>query len=52
MLIFAGWVNRPLRKAVNEYKEHYPLECNHQGLDNELIEKLTGELNMVSAVAC
>jgi putative transposase len=30
---------RHLRKAVEEYTEHYHLERNHQGLDNELIEK-------------
>ena len=30
---------RHLRKAVKEYMEHYHLERNHQGLDNELIEK-------------
>ena len=30
---------RHLRKAVAEYAEHYHLERNHQGLDNELIEK-------------
>jgi putative transposase len=29
---------RHLRKAVNEYTEHYHLERNHQGLGNELIE--------------
>ena len=27
---------RHLRKAVREYTEHYHLERNHQGLDNEL----------------
>jgi transposase InsO family protein len=30
---------RHLRKAVKEYTEHYHLERNHQGLDNELVEK-------------
>ena len=30
---------RHLRKAVKDYTEHYHLERNHQGLDNELIEK-------------
>jgi hypothetical protein len=29
---------RHLRKAVKEYTEHYHVERNHQGLDNELIE--------------
>jgi putative transposase len=30
---------RHLRNAVSEYAAHYHLERNHQGLDNELIEK-------------
>ena len=28
-----------LRKAVTEYMQHYHVERNHQGLDNELIDK-------------
>jgi len=43
---------RHLRKAVKEYTEHYHLERNHQGLDNELIEKLTGRPNMDAPVEC
>ncbi len=43
---------RHLRKAVKEYTEHYHLERNHQGLDNELIEKLIDEPNMSGAVEC
>jgi putative transposase len=43
---------RHLRKAVMEYTEHYHLERNHQGLDNELIEKLIDERNMDGAVEC
>ena len=43
---------RHLRKAVKEYAEHYHLERNHQGLDNELIEKLMDEPNMEGAVEC
>ena len=39
---------RHLRKAVKEYTEHYHLERNHQGLDNELIDKR----NMDGAVEC
>ena len=30
---------RHLRNTVKEYTEHYHLERNHQGLDNELIEQ-------------
>jgi hypothetical protein len=30
---------RHLRSALTEYTEHYHLERNHQGLDNELIER-------------
>jgi len=35
-----------LRRAVNEYTEHYHLERNHQGLDNRLIEELPGVVDM------
>ncbi len=41
-----------LRKAVKEYTEHYHFERNHQGLDNQLIEKPIGEPNMGDAVDC
>ena len=43
---------RDLRKAVKEYTEHYHFERNRQGLNNELIEKLSGEPNMDRAVEC
>ncbi len=43
---------RHLRTAVKEYTGHYHLERNHQGLENELIEKPSGELNMTGAVEC
>jgi len=43
---------RHLRKAVKEYTEHYHLERDHQGLDNELIEKLTDSPSMDAAVEC
>jgi putative transposase len=43
---------RHLRKAVREYTEHYHFERNHQGLDNQLIEKLSDEVNMDGAVEC
>ena len=39
-----------LRDAVKQYTEHYHVERNHQGLDNRLIEKLLGGINMNSAV--
>ena len=29
---------KSLRRAVNEFIEHYHGERNHQGLDNEIIE--------------
>ncbi len=41
-----------LRTAVKEYTGHYHLERNHQGLENELIEKPSGELGMTGAVEC
>jgi transposase InsO family protein len=37
---------RHLRTAVNEYTEHYHLERNHQGLENELIEDRRGAVDM------
>ena len=43
---------RHLRKAVKEYTEHYHLERNHQGLDNELIEKPSRRVNAGRAVDC
>jgi transposase InsO family protein len=43
---------RHLRTAVNEYTEHYHLERNHQGLDNELIEKPVHEPHLNGGVAC
>jgi putative transposase len=41
---------RHLRHAVQEYTEHYHVERNHQGLDNRLIEKPQGVVDMDSAV--
>jgi transposase InsO family protein len=41
---------RHLRHAVKEYTEHYHIERNHQGLDNRLIEKPSGAVDMNSAV--
>jgi putative transposase len=41
---------RCLRHAVKEYAEHYHVERNHQGLDNQLIEKPTGVVDMNFAV--
>ena len=41
---------RHLRHAVKEYTEHYHVERNHQGIDNKLIEKLHGVININSAV--
>ncbi len=38
--------------AVKEYTEHYHQERNHQGLDNELIEKVTAGPKMDGTVAC
>jgi hypothetical protein len=43
---------RHLRKAVKEYTEHYHVERNHQGLDNQLIEKASDEANMDRPVEC
>jgi transposase InsO family protein len=43
---------RHLRKAVKDYTEHYHQERNHQGLDNELIEKLIDGPDMDGMVHC
>jgi putative transposase len=43
---------RHLRAVVKEFTEHYHLERNHQGLENELIAKPRDELNMTGAVEC
>ena len=43
---------RHLRRAVKEYTDHYHQERNHQGLDNQLIEKPSGEPDMRTAVEC
>jgi putative transposase len=43
---------RHLRTAVKEYTEHYHFERNHQGLNNQLIEKPRGEPNQALAVGC
>ena len=43
---------RHLRTAVREYTEHYHLERNHQGLDNELIEKSRDEPCVDGDVDC
>jgi transposase InsO family protein len=43
---------RHLRTAVQEYTDHYHLERNHQGLENELIEDRRDELNVDGRVEC
>ena len=41
-----------LRRAVLQLVEHYHLERNHQGLDNELIEDQRSTTNSNSGVEC
>jgi transposase InsO family protein len=43
---------RHLRKAVKEYTDHYHSERNHQGLDNELIERQINGSGMDGVVDC
>ena len=43
---------RHLRGAVKEYTEHYHLERNHQGLNNDLIEKPSDEPHLGCVVEC
>ncbi len=37
---------------MKEYTDHYHLERNHQGLDNELIENPSRPVNVGNAVDC
>ena len=41
---------RHLRTAVKEYTKHYHFERNHQGLNNELIERPSDEIHVNGAV--
>lgn len=41
-----------LRQAVKEYTAHYHCERNHQGLNNQLIEKTRDRLNADNTVVC
>jgi transposase InsO family protein len=43
---------RHLRKAVNEYTEHYHLERNHQGLDNQLVERQSDQTCVGDVIDC
>lgn len=43
---------RHLRRAVREFVEHYHLERNHQGLDNELIVPMTEPVNDNAPIEC
>jgi transposase InsO family protein len=43
---------RHLRTAVREYTEHYHFERNHQGLNNELIEKSADKHDVDGVVDC
>jgi len=41
-----------LERAVTEYVEHYHMEPNHQGLENELIEPSSVSGNLIGPVIC
>ena len=43
---------RHLRDAVSEYTKHYHSERNHQGFDNQLIEKPRDAPDLSHAVEC
>jgi transposase InsO family protein len=43
---------RHLRCAMREYTEHYHVERNHQGLENELIERCSGDFGGDGPVEC
>ena len=44
--LIAVWIGSHLRVAVKEYTEHYHVERNHQGLENELIGDRRGAADM------
>ena len=41
---------RHLRHAVSEYMEHYHVERNHQGIDNELIDDQRSTTSMIGGI--
>ena len=43
---------RHLRRAVNDFVEHYHLERNHQGLNNELIVPQAAPANDSAPIEC
>jgi putative transposase len=43
---------RHLRRAVSQFVEHYHLERNHQGLDNELIVRTAEPANENAPIEC
>ena len=43
---------RHLCNAVSEYTKHYHLERNHQGLDNQLIGKVSEAPSIEGAIEC
>jgi putative transposase len=43
---------RHLRRAVSQFVEHYHLERNHQGLDNELITPMLEPANENAPIVC
>jgi transposase InsO family protein len=49
-MIFFG--ERSLRKATNEFADHYHRERNHQGLDNQLIEPACRETLTSNTIEC
>jgi putative transposase len=41
-----------LRRALREYMEHYHLERNHQGLDNNLIVSTPAQCSKTDRIDC
>src|SRR5216684_9032825 len=41
-----------LRRALREYMEHYHLERNHQGLDNNLIASALAQCSKTERIDC
>jgi putative transposase len=43
---------RHLRNVINEFTEHYHLERNHQGLNNQLIENNHVQPDLEGTISC
>ena len=49
-MIFVGQAS--LRRAVNDYLQHYHRERNHQGLENRLLQPMRGAKDQSTVINC